>query len=115
MSSNRHRYFIQIDDLALARGEDPQLSFSGATIDGLTHSIGSALREDDLHQRWLAKQEEPDDVDPQLGLLDPSAQVSAEAARSRIDLLIESELPHFVIKHRLRLLIGEHWRLHDIR
>ena len=112
---SRQRYFIQIDDLSLARGEHPQTSFSGATVEGLAAAITSGLRESGLHDRWLQMQDDPDEVDPQMGLLDPAAEVSAESARSRVDLVISTDLPHSVIKHRLNLLIGHHWRLHDIK
>lgn len=115
MSGNRERYYIQIDDLTLARGENPELSFDGATVEGLAAAVAAALRETALFERWRCEQEEPDEVDPQMGLLDPQAEVTAKTVRSRVDMTIVTDLPHALIKHRLHLLIGKHWRLHDVK
>jgi len=115
MSSKRQRYYIQIDDLSLARGDEPELSFDAATVAGLATAVTEALRQGDLFESWRMRQEEPDDVDPQLGQIDAQAEVSAKMVRSRVDMSIITGLPHALIKHRLRLLIGEHWRLHDVK
>ncbi len=115
MSKNQQRYYIRIDDLTLARGADPDMSFDGATVEGLAAAVGTALRETALFERWRLEQEEPDEVDPQMGLLDAQAEVSAKTVRSRVDMTIVTDLPHALIKHRLHLLIGEHWRLYDVK
>lgn len=115
MSDARQKYFIQIDNPATARGADEALSYQGLTAASLGEEIQVALREDRLYARWRALQEDPDDVDPRLGEVDVEATVVVENAGSRADLVIETSLSHALIKHRLNMLIGDHWHLHDVR
>ncbi len=108
------RYFISFPDGALARGEDPDLSFRSTGADGLAAELQSALSSPALFERWRAKQADPDNVDASLGAVDPAATVSGEQDSLHIDLVVTSSIPGTVLKHRLRLLAGSHWELRDV-
>ncbi|NII11405.1 hypothetical protein [Oleiagrimonas sp. C23AA] len=113
--STRQRYYLSIDDLAAARGEDAELAFDGKSPQALGQAVQSALQSDALFERWRAKQPEPDEVDPALAPVDPQAQAQASQADLKVDLTVTTTLPMRVLKHRLGLLLGPHWRLHDVR
>ena len=76
--------------------------------------LEAALREPALWERWRAMQETPDDVDPASGALDPAATVSGSLEAQRSELIVTTILPHAILKHRLDLLIGSHWKLRDV-
>lgn len=108
------RYFITIDSLANARGSVPELSFTGDSPETLAATLQAALREPGLWERWRATQEEPDEVDPSTGATDPSATVSGALSDLRSELKVTTVLSHAILKHRLDLLIGRHWKLRDV-
>ena len=54
-------------------------------------------------------QEEPDEVDPELGATDPQRPLPAGQDHLRIDLVATTSIPGSVFKHRLRLLAGGGW------
>lgn len=108
------RFFITIDDLAQARGAEPSLSFRGESPATLAAELQSALREPQLWERWRALQDDPDDVDPATGAVDPAATVSGDLASSRTELKVSTVLAHALLKHRLDLLVGPHWKLRDV-
>lgn len=109
------KYYITIDDIAAARGADSALAFSGSSAEALAAAIGDALRGTGLFDAWRAKQEDPDAVDASLGATDPGADVTIEKRGTGTDLRIETSLPHALLRHRLNLLIGSSWQLHDVR
>lgn len=111
----QHRYYLSIDDLAKARGEFNALSYHGSSPEGFAELLRSALREPELWRRWKAMQPDPDAVDPALGASDPDATVTAVQSDLHTDVTVTTSLPHAVLKHRLTLLIGSHWRLHDVQ
>lgn len=113
MSSQR--YYFSIPDLTAARGEDPGLAFAGRSPEALADALRAALRTPELFERWRAQQEDPDEVDESLAAVDPEATVQAEQADLEVDLQVDTRLPMHVLRHRLDLLIGSHWRLHDVR
>ena len=108
-------YYLTIDDLRNARGPDPDLSFNGSSPQGFADALQAALRERVLFQRWRAKQPEPDDVDASLAPVDPAAAVSAHQDDLHADVKVTTSLPHAVLRHRLNLLVGHHWKLRDVR
>jgi hypothetical protein len=108
------RYYFSIDDLTRARGQISELSFQGNSPDSLAASLQSALRETTLWERWRALQSDPDEVDQALGASDPKASVRATQSDLRTDLVVTTSLPHALLKHRLSLLVGAHWSLHDV-
>ncbi len=108
------RFFFTIDDLAHARGDDPAFSFDGVSPETLARVLQAALREPGLWERWRAAQEEPDDVDPASGATDPAATVNGSLASNRSEITVTTTLPHAIVKHRLDLLIGRHWKLRDV-
>lgn len=108
------RYFLSIGDLSQARGEFAELSFHGVSPDSFASSLQSALREPALWQRWKALQPDPDAVDPLLGASDANATVSAEQSDLHTEVEVVTTLPHAVVKHRLNLLAGRVWKLHDV-
>jgi hypothetical protein len=109
------RYFISIGDLSQARGEHAELSFHGVSPGSFATTLQAALREPALWQRWKALQPDPDAVDPQLGASDANAQVSAEQSDLHTEVKVVTTLPHAVVKHRLNLLAGRVWKLHDVQ
>lgn len=109
------RYYFSIDDLTRARGQINELSFQGNSPESFATLLQSALREPTLWRRWKAMQPDPDAVDPALGESDPQACVSAEQVDMHTNVLITTNLPHAVLKHRLTLLVGAHWSLRDVQ
>ncbi|MDQ3205042.1 MAG: hypothetical protein M3Q40_00690 [Pseudomonadota bacterium] len=108
------RYYIRLPDGSLARGADPSLSFTAQSGPGLAEELQDALRSDRLFERWRAKQEEPDEVDPALGETDPHAEVHGEQDDLHIDLIVNTDISGNVLKQRLRLLAGSGWELRDV-
>lgn len=109
------RFYLTIDDLSAARGNDPDLSFEGVAPEYFAEALRAALRTPTLWDKWRMKQDEPDEVDPQLGLYDPDATVSASQADLHTEVEIVTRLPHAILQHRLKLLVGRSWRLRDVR
>jgi hypothetical protein len=111
---SRQRYFLSIENLAQARGQIDELSYRGNSPDSFAAQLQAALREPSLWERWRALQPDPDAVDPALGASDAAATVSAAQKDLHTDIVVTTSLPHAVLKHRLGLLVGSHWRLHDV-
>lgn len=115
MAGNQ-RYFLSVDDLAHARGNNADLSFQGDSPETFATTLQAALREPGLWQRWRAMQPDPDAVDPSLGAIDPDATVTARLSDElHTDVVVTSRLPHAILRHRLNLLIGAHWTLRDVK
>lgn len=112
--SSAQRFFLSIDDLSKARGESADLSFTGSAPESFATALTAALREPTLFQRWLGLQADPDEVDPDMGASDPNATVSAQLEDQRCRVEVVTKLSHAVLKHRLTLLVGHHWSLHDV-
>ena len=108
------RYFISIDSVENSRGDASELSFDGGSPEHLASVLQAALRESDLWQRWQAMQEDPDQVDPATGVIDADATVTGSLHAQRSELIVTTSLPHAIVKHRLDLLIGRHWKLRDV-
>ena len=108
------RYHLTLSDPAKARGTDPRLSFQSVSADGFAQELESALRTPRLFEAWRSQQEEPDDVDPGLGATDPQATVTGTQRHLKIDLVATTSISGQVLRHRLRLLAGSGWALHDV-
>jgi hypothetical protein len=108
------RYHLTLADPARARGADPALSFHSASAEGFAAELQAALRTTVLFDVWRAQQEDPDAVDPALATTDPQAQVSGAQNHLKIDLVATTSIPGNVLRHRLRLLAGSGWALHDV-
>lgn len=108
------RYHIALPDPALARGSDAELAFRSQGADGLAAELQAALRGKGLFERWRDAQEDPDEVDPALGAIDPAATVHGEQHDLHIDLIAVTAIPGSVLRHRLRLLAGNGWELRDV-
>ncbi|MGE7137281.1 hypothetical protein ACQKIE_06585 [Luteibacter sp. NPDC031894] len=108
-------YYLSVKDMTKAKGPDPELSFEGIGPEKLAQDIADAMRGDTLFQRWRAKQPEPDEVDPSLGVTDASASARGELSNGRTDVQLTTSLPMRIVKHRLNLLIGSSWELRDTR
>jgi hypothetical protein len=115
MPASAQRYYLSIDDLQRARGPNEQLSFKGGSPQGFSAELQAALRDPALWERWRAMQPDPDAVDPGLGATDPSAKVSATQSDLHCDAEVVTTLPHVILKHRIGLLIGSHWKLRDVK
>jgi len=108
------RYYIHLPDAKLARGSDPGLSFTAVSAEGFAEQLQQALRSDTLFGHWLAKQEEPDEVDPALGATDPHATVTGRQDDLRVELIATNTLPGQLLQQRLRWLAGSAWELRNV-
>lgn len=108
------RYYISLPNPGRARGSDAALSFSAHGADEFAAQLQRALRDSGLFDRWRNTQDEPDEVDPGLGIVDPDAHVSGQQDDLRIVLVATTSIPGLVLKHRLRLLAGSSWELLDV-
>jgi hypothetical protein len=112
----RNHYYLSIDDLVHARGPVAELAYDGAGPDDFAAALRAALQQPSLFERWRAMQEEPDEVDPALGAVDPEATVQAKVDdMQRVDVDLVTALPMSIVRHRLNLLIGANWTLRDMR
>ncbi|MHC1479627.1 hypothetical protein ACYJW8_05205 [Frateuria aurantia] len=112
--NQRHCYEFSIADLASARGDIAELSFDGAGPNHLAAAIQEALRYPGCYQRWRQLQGGETD-DDSLGQTDDQALARARVEDLRVDLEVITSLPMRIVRHRLGLLIGEHWQLRDVR
>ena len=110
----RTRYYLRLPDAAKARGSEPDLAFRSSSAEGLAEELQQALRDAQLFERWRARQEDPDAVDPGMGVTDPDATVTGKQHDLSVDLVATTSLPGAVFKHRLRLLAGSGWELRDV-
>lgn len=113
--TNRAHYYLQIKDLAHARGPEPALSYDGAGPNDFAAALQEALRSPLLFQRWRAMQPDPDGVDEHLGVTDQLAMVSAKVADLYTDVEVTTDLPMSIVRQRMNWLIGASWQLHDVR
>jgi hypothetical protein len=113
--TNRTHYYLQIKDLARARGPEPALSYDGAGPNDFAAALQEALRSPLLFQRWRAMQPDPDDVDERLGVTDQCASVSAKQADLYTEVEVISDLPMSIVRQRMSWLVGTGWQLHDVR
>jgi hypothetical protein len=111
----RSHFYLSVADLAHARGPVAALSYDGAGPNDLAAAVQNAMRSADLFERWRAMQDEPDDVDPSLGAVDPQATASARVSDLHIDMDLITDLPMSIVRQRLNLLIGNSWQLRDMR
>lgn len=107
------RYYVSLPDPAKARASG-DFAFRSLGADGIAMELQDALREDGLFERWRARQDDPDGVDPALGATDPGASVEGRQDDLHIDLVIVTSIAGAVFKHRLRLLAGSTWELRDV-
>jgi hypothetical protein len=113
--TNRSHYYIQIKDLAHARGQQAALSYDGAGPNDFAAALQEALRSPLLFQRWRALEPDPDEVDERLGVTDQLANVSAKLVDLHTEVEVVTGLPMSILRQRLNWLIGAHWQLHDVR
>ena len=110
----RTKYYLRLPDAKKARGSEPELAFHNVGAEGMAEELEEALRGTGLFDRWRAKQEDPDAVDPGMGVTDPSASVTGKQHDLSVDLVATTDLPGAVFKHRLRILAGSGWELRDV-
>lgn len=113
--TNRSHYYLQISDLAHARGSQSELSYEGAGPNDFAAAFQEALRSPLLFQRWRAMQPDPDEVDERLGVTDQLAKVNAKIVDLHTEVDVVSDLPMSIVRQRLNWLIGANWQLHDVR
>jgi hypothetical protein len=109
------RFHLRLPDPAKARGPDPEFAFRSAGAEGLAAELQDALRETQFFERWRMAQDDPDAIDPAMGIGDPGASVTGSQHDVGIELIVVTSLPGDVFKHRLRLLAGSNWQLRDVR
>lgn len=109
------RYFLRLPDPSLARGTEPALSFQSGGAEGFAEELQAALRTDALFQKWKAMQDDPDEVDEELGATDPQATVTGKQVDLKIELVATTSLPGGIFKQRLHWLAGKHWVLADVK
>lgn len=108
------RFFFSLPNPEKARA-DTQFGFKSHGPQGFAEELQDALRTTSLFDRWLATQDEPDDVDPRMGATDPEAVVTGRMDDLHVDLEVLTKLSGDVLKHRMRLLAGSAWQLRDVR
>ena len=108
------RYYLRLPDAANARGGDPALAFRSQSAEGMAAELEDALRSDELFQRWRARQDDPDAVDPALGATDPGASVQGSQHDLHVELVVVTSLSGNLLKQRLRWLAGSGWELRDV-
>jgi len=108
------RYHIALPEPEQARGDDPALAFRSHGAEGFAQELQDALRTSALFDRWRGQQDDPDEVDPGLGVVDPGATVTGSQHDLHIDLVAVTGIPGSVLRHRLRLLAGNDWELRDV-
>ena len=108
------RYYISLPDPARARGNDPELAFRAQGAEAFASELQDALRGDALFERWRARQEDPDAVDPALGATDAGATVSGTQDDLQVARGVTTALPSSVLRQRLGLLAGGGWQLRDV-
>lgn len=113
--TQRSQYYLQIKDLAHARGPQPGLSYDGAGPNDFAAALQEALSSPLLFQRWRAMQPDPDQVDERLGVTDQLVKVTAKLADLHTDVNVITDLPMSIVRQRLNWLIGANWQLHDVR
>lgn len=113
--ASTNTYYIGIDDLPAARGATEGLRFEGRSPQALADAVRDALVHADLFRRWRDMHADPDEVDHSLGETDPDARVEAEQSDLHVDMKVTTRLPMRLLRHRLDLLVGTNWTLHDVR
>lgn len=108
------RYFYSLPHPEKLRAESRPFGFVSDGAEGMAAELEQALRTRSLFERWQQTQEEPDEVDASLAATDPQASVKGKQSDLRIELVVTTSLPGSVLKHRLNLLAGHHWQLHDV-
>ncbi|KAB7767886.1 hypothetical protein [Xanthomonas maliensis] len=108
-------YSISLPDPAQARGSAPSVSFSAHGAEAFAEQLQAALRDPAWFERWRQLQPDPDEVDPRLGVTDPSATVTGKQREVRVDLVATTSIPGDLLKQRLHALAGSHWELRDVR
>ena len=109
------RYYLRVEDLATARGSDAAFAWTGNGPQSLAEDLERMLRTTELFDRWRAAQDEPDDVDASLGATDANAHVQAEERAHAVHVRVSTRLSHAVLRHRLRLMLGDGWALTDVQ
>lgn len=108
------RYYITLPNPQVARGTDPELSFSAHGSEQFAEQLQAALSRLSFFERWKQTQMDPDGIDPALAMIDPDARVSGSQQDLQIDLVVDTSLPGAVLKQRMDLLAGNTWALTDI-
>lgn len=108
-------YTISLPDPAQARGADARFSFTANGYAAFAEQLQQALSDPAWFARWRDAQDDPDSVDPDLGAVDPQAEVTGARHDLRVTLVAKTRLPGEIVRHRMGLLAGSHWELRDVR
>lgn len=109
------KYSISLPDPSLARGSEPALSFSAHGAEAFAEQLQTALSDPAWFERWRQMQADPDAVDPTMSQVDAGASVSGRQSDLRVELEASTSIPGDILKHRMRLLAGNHWELRNVR
>ncbi|MGY0633714.1 hypothetical protein [Luteimonas sp. A478] len=107
-------YDIRIPDTSRL-DQAGQFALDSRGPEGIATELQDALRGTALFERWRQTQEEPDEVDPALGVVDPQTTVKGRQRNLGVDLVVETTIPGDLLRHRLSLLAGKAWELRDVR
>ncbi|AMJ55242.1 MULTISPECIES: hypothetical protein [Stenotrophomonas] len=108
------RYYINLQNPSLARGLDPDFSFSANGAEEFAAQLQAALSHPDFFNRWRKTQVDPDRIDPLLAKIDPDARVFGAQQDLSINLVAVTSIPGAVLKQRMDLLAGSAWALMDV-
>ena len=99
----------------MARGQDEPFSFHAHSPATFADQLKVALSDPAWFERWRTVQADPSSIQPALAPCDPAVSVCARLDEPRIVLAVNTTLSSKVICHRMTLLAGHHWELHDVR
>ena len=108
------RYHITLPEPERARGPEPALSFSANGADAFADEVRAALSDPGWIGRWHHMQEDPDEVEEAVLAVDRNAVVRGEQRDLKIDLTVITTLPGNILRHRMGMLAGKHWQLHNV-
>lgn len=108
-------YSISLPDPIHAHGSEASVSFNAHGATAFAEQLQTALTDPSWFERWRSLQPDPDEVDPTLGVTDPTARVTGEQQDLRINLLATTTIPGDILKHRMHVLAGPYWELRNVR
>ena len=109
------RFTVILPHPHAARGHDVAFSFNAQSPATFAGQLTTALRDAAWFARWRNSQADPETIQPALAACDPDVRVLAHLDDPRIVLEINTTLASKVICHRMALLAGHNWELHDVR
>lgn len=107
-------YQVFLPQPEAACGQAPSLRFHAHGPDAFAEQLHIALADPRWYARWRSIQQNPDAVDKSLAQIDSQSRVLGQMKDFGILLKVHTVLPNKVLHHRMSVLAGTHWELHDV-